>query len=332
MFTNYLEIEPGTRLFYKVYGSTKDAQKEIDPEQPTLIFLHGGPGVVDHTLYEPFWSKFSVHVMGNSTLQVIFIDQRGCGKSYIDRDNNRDYGDPNKWTLEQWGKDVHTFFTRFNIQKPIIAGVSFGGAVAMSCAVQFPTELGGLILCDTDARFDLDEIVNQFAKKVRKKGGDNFEVEKVCNAAKAMFIDTTQQTYANYVSTCIPYCATNPYNPNLIAQCVKNEKAAFFYNKNELTKYNFLPDLVKIECKTLVMGGDQNPVHNAESAKKTAEAIKPEQLTFEIFYGAGSPVYADKEKEATALIDQFLSKLPMNQMTNINNTQNPKGSTHVKKF
>lgn len=327
MFTSYLQIEEGVRLFYKVYASTKDANKEIDSDQPTLIFLHGGPGVVDHTLYEPFWSKFAGKAMMNSTLQIIFIDQRGCGRSYHDRNGVRDYGNPASWNLKQWGKDIHTFFTTFNIRKPIIAGVSFGGVVAMSCAVQFPTELGGLILSDTDAHFDLDDVLSHFSDKVKNKGGNDDDVTRVSNAARKMFTDTSVKSYADYVSICIPYCAANPYNAELISRCVKNEEVAYLYNRNELTRFNFLPDLKKIECQTLVISGDQNPVHTSKSATRTAEALQPDKLNFKIFHGAGSPVYADREVEVVALIFSYLDKLSAYSME-----EKEKNTEEIKRF
>lgn len=309
MFTDYLIIKNDIRIFYKVYGSKNESQKELNPNQPTLIFLHGGPGVVDHSLYESFWAQFSGTEIMESNLQVIFIDHRGCGRSYYDKKGVRDYGDKSRWNLKQWGKDVYTFFTTFKIQKPIIAGVSFGGVVAMSCAIQFPTILGGLILCDTDAYFDLKEITKQFANKVKIKGGDENKITTVCEIVNKMFTNTTAQTYADYVRICIPYCAFNSYDPDIIANCVKNEESAYIYNTNELIHYNFLPDLKNIECQILLIAGDQNPIHNAESAKKTALAIQPNKLNFKLFRGAGSPVYADRRNEVVSSIHQFFDKL-----------------------
>lgn len=273
--------------------------------------MHGGPGVVDHTLYEPFWSQFSGIDVAGSKLQVIFIDHRGNGKSYEDNNGIRDYGDSVKWNLKQWGQDVYDFFISLGISKPILAGVSFGGVVAMSCATQFPTELGALILCDTDAKFDLDLVVEQFANKVKEKNGTSEDIEKVCSVVRQMFASTTPDSYKAYVETCLPYCAAKPYDPALIAKCVKNELVAYQYNRNELTNYNFLPLLSTVECPVLVLCGDQNPVHNAISAKKTAAAINPKLLTFKLYENSGSPVYADRHDNVLNDLIDFINKLKL---------------------
>lgn len=73
------------KLYYEVYQSGK-VVAQYDKDTLTLVFLHGGPGMVDHTIYVPFWSQLS------EQLQVIFVDQRGNGRS--------DYGDPALWNLQ----------------------------------------------------------------------------------------------------------------------------------------------------------------------------------------------------------------------------------------
>ena len=56
----------------KLYYRTVD---DIDIDKPVLVFLHGGAGMADHSIYVSFWSQLS------SQVNVVFIDQRGCGKS-----------------------------------------------------------------------------------------------------------------------------------------------------------------------------------------------------------------------------------------------------------
>ncbi|MBA3978040.1 MAG: alpha/beta hydrolase [Nitrosopumilus sp.] len=167
----------------------------------------------------------------------------------------------------------------------------------------------------------MDDVLNHFADKVKTKGGTSEEITRVCNIAKRMLTETSMDSYAEYIKTCLPYCATNPYNAKFISRCVKNEEVAYHYNRNELTTFNFLPDLKKIECQTLVIAGDQNPIHTAKSALKTAEALQKDKVTFKIFCGAGSPVYADKETEVIELINDYLDELSVKYMEENTNNQ-----------
>ena len=66
-------------IYYYIVGDS------IDDSKPTLVFLHGGAGMADHSIYISFWSQLNEHV------NVVFFDQRGCGKS--------DKGDPDTWNL-----------------------------------------------------------------------------------------------------------------------------------------------------------------------------------------------------------------------------------------
>src|SRR5579864_7404108 len=102
-------------LFFDVYGSKLNITPNSVIEKPSLIVLHGGHGMADHTLYVEFWSQFS------DLAQVIFLDQRGCGRS--------EHRNSKEWNLKYWGEDLYQFCLALNIEKPIIAGVSMGGHV-----------------------------------------------------------------------------------------------------------------------------------------------------------------------------------------------------------
>ena len=77
-----------TELFFDIYGSELLINKTSVSHKKTLIVLHGGHGFADHTLYVDFWSQFS------DIVQVIFLDQRGCGRSDPSCSKN--------WNLETW--------------------------------------------------------------------------------------------------------------------------------------------------------------------------------------------------------------------------------------
>lgn len=57
------------------------------------------------------------------------------------------------------------------------------------------------------------------------------------------------------------------------------------------------------------MAGDQNPVHTLASAERTASAIPSDRLTYQVFKGAGSPVYRDCEAAVTDTINAYLDSL-----------------------
>lgn len=80
----YIDIR-GCKLFFDVYGSKLDILADTVKEKPTLLVIHGGHGLADHTLYPEFWSQFQ------DVAQVVFLDQRGCGRSECD--------DPQQWNL-----------------------------------------------------------------------------------------------------------------------------------------------------------------------------------------------------------------------------------------
>ena len=60
-------------------------------EKPTLVLLHGGPGL-DHSIYKLPFSPLA------DIAPVVFLDHRGNGHS--------DPGPREAWTLAQWGDDV----------------------------------------------------------------------------------------------------------------------------------------------------------------------------------------------------------------------------------
>src|SRR5499426_2317468 len=126
----------GVRLFFDVEGGSLVPHGPVMREKPTLLLLHGGPGL-DHSIYKPAFSSLS------DVAQVVFLDHRGNGRS--------EAGSPDTWTLAQWGDDVHAFCAAVGIERPIVYGASFGGTVALAYATRHPLHPAGLILVSTEA-------------------------------------------------------------------------------------------------------------------------------------------------------------------------------------
>src|SRR5262245_30628486 len=127
----------GVRLYFDVEGAGLIPAGASMKQKPTLLLLHGGPGV-DHSLYKPAFSALA------DVAQVVYLDHRGNGRS--------DRGDKEAWTLARWADDAHEFCNVLGIENPIVYGASFGGMVAMAYATRHPEHPRKLILVSTAAR------------------------------------------------------------------------------------------------------------------------------------------------------------------------------------
>src|SRR5262245_2080427 len=129
----------GVRLFFDVEGGSLVPDGPVMREKPTLLLLHGGPGL-DHSIYKPALSTLS------DVAQVIFLDHRGNGRS--------EAGPRETWTLAQRADDVRGFCEALGIASPIVYGASFGGTVALAYATRHPGHPAKLILASTEAAGD----------------------------------------------------------------------------------------------------------------------------------------------------------------------------------
>src|SRR6266852_1265320 len=125
----------GGRLFLAVEGASPVPDGPAMREKPTLVLLHGGPGL-DHSIYKPSFAALA------DIAQVVFLDHRGNGRS--------DPGPQESWTLAQWGDDVRAFCDALGIERPIVYGASFGGMVALAYATRHPAHPAKLILVSTE--------------------------------------------------------------------------------------------------------------------------------------------------------------------------------------
>src|SRR5437879_6796788 len=129
----------GVRLFFDVEGASLVPNGGAMREKPTLLLLHGGPGL-DHSIYKPAFSSLA------DLAQVVFLDHRGNGRS--------DPGPRESWTLAQWADDVRAFCDALGIARPIVYGASFGGTVALAYATRHPAHPAKLLLVSTEPAGD----------------------------------------------------------------------------------------------------------------------------------------------------------------------------------
>lgn len=113
----------GLKVYYDISGRGE-----------SCIFLHGGPG---------YWSKsFQVyaHDLLEQDLQMVYLDQRGCGRS--EHSMTQDY------SLDRLIMDMEELRISLGIDEWYVMGHSFGGILAVNYAAQFPEQTKGVILAN----------------------------------------------------------------------------------------------------------------------------------------------------------------------------------------
>ena len=271
------------KIFFEVYGSKLQVFPDRIAEKPTLIILHGGHGMVDHTIYVDFWSRFS------DIAQVILIDQRGCGRS--------DGNNPAEWNLEHWAEDLHQFCQTLGISKPILAGISMGGHVLCEYIRNYANEAGAFIFCNTEAQFILEDACTVMERKAGKE---------VAEILRKQFTAPTPTIQKEYQQKCVPHYGKRGYTREEVLRCHQHPEVFAHYCENEMLKFNYMNELYKIKAPTLLMVGEKSLLHPPIRALKMAEKISNGLTQIHIFKEAGAPVYNDAPKEAEQVVRNFI--------------------------
>ncbi len=119
---NILDVGDGHKIYIEECGN---------PDGIPIIVLHGGPGGGCNSNMRRYFDP--------STYRIILFDQRGCGKS-------RPHASVEKNTTWDLISDIETIRITLGIEKFILFGGSWGAALSLIYAEQFPNNVRGLIL------------------------------------------------------------------------------------------------------------------------------------------------------------------------------------------
>lgn len=272
-----------------------DEDQCIEENVPTMVMLPGGPGFLDHSMYIDFWAKLS------GRIQVVILDQRGNGRS--------DRGDPAQWTLNVCAADIVKFCNALNIEKPLVAGVSWGGYVALRYAIDFPDHPGALILMHTEAKVSSEARQEAFAEKARTFGYNEEEIAEIKKVVQIYDeIPNAPGARENFLKKCWgKFYAKNPYTQQDFEKCVTNIPMRQAFAINENLQFDFRPELNKIQCKVWYVAADQDPGHPYQYAEETAKKIP--NAEFLLMKGIGAPVYRDDPENVKKLTEAAIEKM-----------------------
>ena len=234
----FIEVN-GAKLYFDVEGAGLIPDGPSMRAKPTLILLHGGPGV-DHTMYKPAFSALA------DIVQIVYFDQRGNGRSTG--------GGPETWNLAQWGDDVKGLCDALGIEKPIVYGGSFGGFVAQSYAIRYPDHPAKLVLASTAARVDFPTIFAAF----ERIGGPH--ARAVAEAYGSIPPPRAAPSTSRSASPSI--VRDQAETPTCSKRSIVRNDVALRFNgpRNEQGRLDFRSALQRICCPVLILAGHRDPI------------------------------------------------------------------------
>ena len=282
----------GVRLFFDVEGAKLVLDGPVMREKPTLLLLHGGPGF-DHSIYRPAYSALA------DIAQVIFLDHRGNGRSQD--------GPSEAWNLAQWGDDVRAFCDVLGIVNPIVLGASFGGMVALAYATRHPAHPSKLVLISTEA-------AGGTHRERRVELFERFGGPEVGALARRRFLEVQghidQASLDAWRRLAFPLYTRTPRDPDMARRAVSRSEVQHWFTKpgGESHTFNMFPDLGHIQCPTLVLGGEDDPMLPIECQADIAAALPAHLVRFERFADCGHAVVPDAPERAMAVIRDFIEQ------------------------
>jgi pimeloyl-ACP methyl ester carboxylesterase len=229
------------RLWFDVSGPSVLPDGDGTVERPTIVAVHGGPGV-DHINMKAKLAPLA------EQFQIVYYDQRGHGRS--------DHSTAEHWNLRTWADDLRRLCDALGLDKPVVLGTSFGGFVVLTYAGLFPDHPGGIILGNTTGgRLDYPGSVEVY----RRLGGD-----EAAAAAEREFAELTQESGAEFVRICGPLHSARPgaaeHAQQEGARSIETRDVNLHYWRHEASRFDPWTVLPDITCPALLLAGEDDPI------------------------------------------------------------------------
>ena len=269
--------------------------KKIGEGEPLLV-LHGGPGLFHDYLVKHFEKLAAKY-------QVVFYDQRGCGKTIFPKDTS-------SITMSIFIEDLEEIRKHLKIEKLNLIGHSWGGILAVNYGKKYPNNLNKLMLISpgpsTSAYFDetfnnmqgrrSDDdtkllIQSMMSKEFEDRDPETFKKTVMLNdKVNLVKQETVEELYA-------PITFTKENANNLLLVSSMMEKNFF--------DYNITDGIEVVKCPTLVLIGDLDNVPFL-SAQLLSESLPNSQL--ESIKSACHYPFFETPKEFNHIMFDFLKQ------------------------
>lgn len=279
----------GTEIYFDIAGMQFRPVKNGWAEKPVLFLLHGGPGG-DHLRYK----QHSLEL--EDTAQLVFIDNRGCGRSKKTR--------ASQYTMENNIRDIEALRKYLGLGRICLLGTSYGGMVAQGYAVRYPENLDKLILVATAPSYRFMDDAKNYLK--------NHATRKQKNISKHLWNGTFKSPrhvtkYFKLMDSLYSVKAKKRRKPEYGAsQTVWSHEALNQGFGGFLRRFDITSKLPNISCKTLILAGQNDWICSPGQSRIIATHIPDARL--KIFRDCGHAVAVDAHDQYIKIIRRFLHK------------------------
>lgn len=239
-----------------------------------LVLLHPYP------LNSRFWSN-QLSALSKKR-HVIAPHFRGYGATRVEQQD--------EFTIARFATDVRNTLATAQVPKAVFAGCSMGGYVLFELWRQEPELVAGMVLIDTKAGQDDDDLRikrRELIEKVRAVGTADLP-----DAIITLLSEVTRETKPGVVRD-VRAWAEEP-------SCVTIIKTLEML----LSRPDSQPTLATIDVPTLILVGENDPITSPEVAAQMCDSIKDARM--EIIPGAGHLAPLENPAAVNAALANFL--------------------------
>ena len=261
---------------------------EVAGEGPSILTLHGGPGMSD--------GRENMRTFGalSDAYRVVAYDQRGNGRS--------DLVPP--YTHAQWVADAEALRQALDLGDVVLIGGSYGGFLALEYTLAYPEHVRALILRDTAASGRFHDVAKANALR-RMPDIPRDALDRIF----AGEMTSNEDFKASYAEIQPLYRAVR----NPAAEREALERIPFHYETHNWAfaqnqpAYDVVDRLGKIQASTLVTVGRHDWIVPVEASEEIARTIPGARLV--VFENSGHSPQIEERDAYLKLVRGFLAEV-----------------------
>lgn len=192
------------------------------------------------------------------------------------------------YTTKDMARDQKMVLEKLGLENPYVMGVSQGGMIAQHLAIDYPEIVDKLIIGVSVSRQNstIQTVVKSWTQMAK------------LNDYKTLTIDTMEKTFTDkYLKR------YRPFYPIISRLSKPKSFNRFLIQAEACLTHKAYNDLDKIQCPTLVIGGDSDNVVGKNTSEEMADRIKDSKLV--VYKGLGHGAY-EETKDFNQQIEKFL--------------------------